>query len=316
MTDSRWGLALMVATGACAVASSGCLHRLYEKDCLEFAALELGDVPPSSRRRLELPLLNCGRRTIAAIDARPSCGCVRHTETRFELLPGHRHTIAFEVVAPATPGPFEKRVVLSSGSQQWTVPLRGIVQDILRAEPGDVWIEYVPSGGETLSGWLCVHTRSPHTLQMEMSSPEFQVLQKGEGEHWIGLQIEGRPSELAGSTELRLFDASRPDGLIVPVSWRPAPRFRTVPQVISVGPVNAAPDGLTLDLLIIGSGAGTATVSPQADWVVIQESQAISDRCRRLTIRFTAGLKEVYRGPIAALEVDGARESISAEVQP
>jgi len=180
--DSRWGLALMVVTGACAVASSGCLRHLYEKDCLEFAALELGDVSPSSRRRLELPLLNCGRRTIAAIDARANCGCVRHAEPRFELLPGHRHTRAFEFVAPATPGPFEKRIVLASGSQQWTVPLRGVVQDILRAE------------------------------------------------------------------------------------------------VISIGPVNAAPNGLTLDLLIIGAGAGTATVSPQVDWVVIQESQVTHNR--------------------------------------
>jgi hypothetical protein len=282
---------------------------------LEVKSVVIGDVVPSSQHRVNVVMTNCGSSRLTGLHAMPSCGCIRVDGLPEQLGAGDQAILTIEIETPSTPGDFKKSVRILSEFHQRDMKISGRVLDILRTEPTRLFIETRSNVDDPIGDSVRVVTKFPETIRWTMKSDEFSVERQGYGPDWVRLKIVGRPTSATGRTQITIADDSRPEGTTVPITWRPPPRFHTVPNRISAGPFHNTASR-TIVVLIYGEGAGRSQVDSLVRWVSIEETKPVSDNCLKATIRFDPeSLIEAYQGKIAEIRVDSHSENLIADVE-
>lgn len=251
------------------------------QDSVVYEPVDLGELKPNEIRKGEVRLRS---RSKLAIDLEPpqsTCGCIVLDKSIVQLARLGEAAISFEFRAPSKPGVTFKEIVIRAKEVpevEWRVPVSGIVVANLWCEPWPLDIEY--DNKEGLRGAIIIHhipgkriaVKSLKTVKGLGNS--LRRVDKDVSAVDLTFDLQSAVAAKSGETVLLISDGSL-DSLAVPVSWKPRPKIRFMPETPELSRSSVDGQVLRKKVLVLSRTPGKISAESLVAWAHVEDMQPI-----------------------------------------
>jgi hypothetical protein len=251
-------------------------------DDLEFTAVDLGEVSPSSLQDFGLLVSNPTSQHVALLPSDNSCGCIRTDNNEVTIRAKSRATIQFRLRTPDAPGQFSHTVSLiarDSPEVRWKVPISGTVTGEIWAVPPSVVIDY-DSGSVRKARVLLYHKKDLTIGKVVATSSALTLGQMRTADDSTALEIELQPpmneQEGKGHAVIQVFDPeSEKELLRIPVAWQPRARFRCLPDPVTFDEVDDSAGKNLTTVIVLSSGKEKDAIQAKSlvPWIRVEAAE-------------------------------------------
>ena len=239
-------------------------------DTVDFGTVGLGEVI-----KFHASVHNVSNRAIDLDDPITDCGCVVSRLIPRHILPASAAQLDFAVQSPMYPASINRSIVLHPVGRpdvEWRLWIRGRSDASVWSEPSSLTLEH--SDGVSSAERVSVHFQEglqPGLLRSDSSDVIVEQLSsdvRGVREYLVNLKFFHRDKKALGSCQLLLFSESGDRSMLrIPVSWKPRPTFRCVPELVRLTRSKSSPEKSTARILVYAADSKGLKVQPVANGV-------------------------------------------------